>query len=436
MLKYLLALTIFACAACTPRAEAPPAAAANVETAALAVQAVRGAAIGANGYATIIDVPPAPFTPAAPGEPQPMTDQQRAGHEQFARAARFQQEVMSEAMALHRRLQRVEKGNYVNRYFDNEGEPKAVFQFLRNGPAPLRKYSKNPRFVGETVRFSQAELMAKLDFMMKTFANDRVIEGGGIGRSTVDVSIIVPEQEFRALVARKGVKIPEGVNLEFRATRSASEVNKPLPANIERLVRIFPRDDRPVGIVNSIDSRAKIELHDGCFRIADQGGAFALLPMGAQLFIDREGYLAFGSAESPGYARVGETVVFPGSIGEVTAPELVAPIHAACGSGKVIRITGLRSAAAESAQSAVSQNAQALRQFREWYGMSEVAARTALQRCIANAGTSFCPTSPPSPPMSRQADCPAGTKLSYGMCRTPEGYIRPVPNWLGDLVGS
>lgn len=45
----------------------------------------------------------------------------------------------------------------------------------------------------------------------------------------------------------------------------------------------------------------------------------------------------------------------------------------------------------------------------------------------------MCITIPP-PPVARQEDCPAGTKLSFGLCRTPEGYIRPLPKWIERLV--
>ena len=46
----------------------------------------------------------------------------------------------------------------------------------------------------------------------------------------------------------------------------------------------------------------------------------------------------------PGYARVGEAIVLPGSLGDVTIPALVDPIHVACGPGKVMKVTGMQPA--------------------------------------------------------------------------------------------
>jgi hypothetical protein len=393
-----------------------------------------GATIGPDGYATIRSASPAPFTPAAPHKPKPLTAEQIADHAQFRRVGDFQNKVRGEVQALVRRLRTAEKGNFVTIYFDNEGDPSVVFQFLRDGPGTLRKYTKHPRFVGKTVRFSQAQLLADLHFMMETFREDRVFEGGGIGRNSVDMFINVPEPEFRALVTRKGVKIPESVELKFTTDRSASESNQPLPPQIARLVRSFPRSDRPLGIVNAINSMAEVVLEDGCFRAADQGNALVIFPLGAQLFIDREGYLAYGSRETPGYARVGEELVFPGSVVEVTAPELLEPVHKACGAGKVIMVNATRSAAAERVQCSVTANAQMFRQLRETYGLSEAEAGKVLAECTRRNGGGTCLVSPP-PPVPGQTGCPAGARLSFGLCRTPAGYVRPLPKWIAELLG-
>lgn len=396
----------------------------------------KGAAIGPNGFPTILDAPPAPFAPTPPGAPEPPTTEQMAAHEQFRRVAEFQNAIREEVQALADRLRVAEKDNFVDLYFENEGEPSVVFQFLRDGSETLRKHTSNPHFVAETVRFSKEELLAAMDYMIETFREDRVIESGGIGAANaVTIRINVPEDEFRALVARKGVTIPPEIRLEFPVQRSAEEVNAPLPANIAGLIRIFPRDDRPAGPLHSINSRAKVVLDDGCFRVAggDHDGALVLFPLGARLFIDSQGYLAFGEQERPGYARVGETLVTPGTIGEVTAPELVEPIHAACGAGKVVKIHGMDSAAAERAQDRVSTNADSLRQLKEMYGLSDADALKAFETCKENFGFDTCVLSPP-PPVMRKEDCPPGSTLSFGLCRTPEGYIRPVPKWIEELM--
>ena len=133
------------------------------------------------------------------------------------RVADYQNSVMDEVQALAERLRREERGNFQTLHYDNEGELGVVFEFLRDGPATLSKYSRNPTFRGETVRWSQEELMAAADFMWETFREDRVIQGTGIRSQTVNVEIIVSEDEFRSLAKRKGVTLPEQVELVFRA---------------------------------------------------------------------------------------------------------------------------------------------------------------------------------------------------------------------------
>lgn len=396
----------------------------------------RGAVIGRDGHATIADAASAPFTPVEPGLTPP-TPGQIAGQEQSRRAIESHRQLLPEVSTLGNWLRVAEKDNFVDLYYEHEGEPHAVVRFLRDAEATLAKYTRNPRIRAATARFTEAELKAAMDFMIETFRADRVIGGGGIGSKSnrADVVINVTEEEFRALVARKGVTIPEAVKLEFRAKQPASSINRPLPPEIARLVRIFPRHDRPLGPVPDTSSTVKVELRAGCFRLADKGDALVLFPLGAQLFVDGDGYLAFGEREVPGYARVGESVTFHGIPEEMTAPDLVEPIHAACGPGKVLRINGMESEAADRAQRRLSTNAESLRQLKTMYGLSDPVARKALEACKKQVGFGTCILTPPSPPPPPgKARCPPGTKETHGVCRTPEGFIRPLPQWLQELM--
>jgi hypothetical protein len=97
-------------------------------------------------------------------------------------------------------------------------------------------------------------------------------------------------------------------------------------------------------------------------------------------------------------------------------------------------INGMKSAAADAAQSVVDTNADAVRHFRSNYGLSAEVARKAVERCKAVQGRAACLISPPSPPPAGELNCPAGTSARHGMCRTPEGYLRPLPKWVEDLI--
>ena len=411
------------------------------------------AEIGESGFATILSASPAAFDPVEPPPPAPRTAEQDAADAEFMRVADYQNSVSDEVQALAERLRLEERGNFQSLHYDNEGELGVVFQFLRDGPATLRKYSKNPTFRGETVRWSQEELMAAAEFMWETFREDRVLQGTGIRTQTVSVEVSVSEAEFRALVKRKGVTIPEPVELVFHAAPVVPLVNPPRPATHDQAVpdevapylRIFPRHDRPAGALNAINSRVTIVLKDGCFRAADRDDALVLFPFGAKLFIDSSNYLAFGSSERPGYARVGEAVEFMGSVQEVTTPELVDPIHAACGPGKVIKVEGMESAAAGDTQREVTDRANAMRRIQAEYGLDARQAERALDWLDARGEANRRSTPdgileppitgammvemPPRPVMD-PSECPPGSSLSAGLCRTPEGHLRPLPEWL------
>lgn len=396
----------------------------------------RGATLGPSGHATILDAPPAPFTPMPPTGPRPATPEQIAAQKQYNRAIQFQGEVNFEAATLANRLRVTEKDNFVDYYWENEGEPHVVFQFIRNGRATLAKYVRHPRFVAADVGYSRKQLEAAMEFMFETFREERVIQGGGIGGKghRAEVEISVTEEVFRALVAKKGVAIPDAVRLKFPIKASAAAINGPLPPHIAPLVRIFARYDRPLGAVPDTSRIVKPVLRDGCFRLADMDDAHVLFPLGTRLFVDRDGYLAFGGKEAPGYARVGEKVEFHGVPTEITAPELVAPIQAECGAGKVMMINTPTSAAAVGAQGVVDTNAEAERHFRENYGLSAAVARKAVERCKAVQGHAACFISPPPPPPPGPIACPVGTKEMHGYCRTPDGYIRPLPKWVQELI--
>ena len=434
ILRLSILLAIVSVAACGNSTSSAP----SEDRPAAARTTLRGATIKPGGYATILDAPPASFTPtdSAAVPPPPLPADQAQPQQQWHRVTEFQNQVREDVERLSNKLRTAEKGNFVDLYYENEGEPHVVFRFLRDGGQTLSKYSRDLRLVASEVRYSREQLRAAMDFMLETFREDRVIQGGGIGSKSnrAEVEITVPPQEFWALVRTKGISIPEAVKLDFRATQTAGSINRPLPRGIAPLLHIFPRDDRPIGILHSIESRAKVVLQDGCFRVSggEHDKALVLFPLGAQLFIDREGYLAYGQGEGSAYARVGEEIVFPGSIGTVTAPGLVKPIHDACGVGKVVKVTAMASAAAQRSQSRVTENANSLRQLRDFYGLSGADARKVFEACKKSFGQGTCVLSPP-PPMRRE-ECPPGTSFSSGLCRTPEGYLRPLPKWMEAVI--
>ena len=133
----------------------------------------------------------------------------------------------------------------------------------------------------------------------------------------------------------------------------------------------------------------------------------------------------------------------------MATPELVDPIHAACGPGKVIKVEGMESAAASDSQRKVTDRANAMRALQDRYGLDARQAERALDwldaRGEANRRTTpdgileppitgaMMVEMPPRPVMD-PSECPPGSSLSSGLCRTPEGYLRPLPDWLVEFL--
>ena len=399
-----------------------------------------------------MDAPPADYTPGEPQPPAPPTAQQQADQHQFQRVGEFQNRVMDEVNALAERLRSREQGNFVSLYFDNEGDPSVVFQFLRDPQATLAKYTRNPDFRAERVLYTEEHLQEVGRAFFDRFAQDRVIEGFGTGnaRNRVMVMLKVPREDFLALAKRKGVAIPPEVVLESGYDQA---IGNPDPEpRIASLLRIFPRDNRPSGAIPAVANSTRVVLEDGCFRAPERENALVLFPVGTTLFVDEEGYLAFGSPDMPGYGRVGEVLSFGGTMPEITTPELVDPIHAACGEGPVIKIEGTRSGAADRADWEAEDNRRALNTLTEGYGLTAAQARDAMRwleqrqakqpRQTAPDGTPFPPitasmivNAPPRPPQPDTV-CPPGTTMTFGICRTPEGYMRPLPDWLREYLAQ
>lgn len=224
-----------------------------------------------------------------------------------------------------------------------------------------------------------------------------------------------------------------------------------MPAAVVPHIRTFPRHDRPAGPVNAIGSRVKVVLRDGCFRAADRDNALLLFPFGANLFVDSENYLAFGSEEVPGYARVGETVQFIGSVNEVIEPELVDPILAACGPGRVIKVEGLESAAARDLQQASDDDVNALRSLQSRFGLDEAQARRAynwLERQQAKHVQTdangirlpphhcFHDHQQPAPAGHESRGLPAGQRAQPWPVPHPGGIPAPAAGMVGRVHGA
>ena len=109
----------------------------------------------------------------------------------------------------------------------------------------------------------------------------------------------------------------------------------------------------------------------------------------------------------------------------------------------------MESAVAGDRQRTVTDRANAMRALQDRYGLDARQAGRALDwldaRGEANRRTTpdgileppitgaMVADSPP-PPVMDASECPPGSSLSSGLCRTPEGHLRPLPEWLVEFL--
>jgi hypothetical protein len=219
-----------------------------------------------------------------------------------------------------------------------------------------------------------------------------------------------------------------------------------IPSGVAPGIRLFvrlrprpsPSESLPQILVAPPQQISRVILRDGCFRLAEPGEPLVVFTLATRLVIDREGYLAFTASPDNGPlpARVGEQVWWEGERRELQDPQDLALIHARCGAGAV-QVLGLVQSVAVGQATA---DFQATKRIADMYGLPWKEAFAAARKCrermsrapngmqvvtVQNA----CGLTPP-PPVADGKACPPGTSLSSGMCRTPEGYVRPIPDWL------
>jgi hypothetical protein len=282
---------------------------------------------------------------------------------------------------------------------------------------------KRPEFVGETVRWSKAEQAAAGEATLAFFRKHKInVEGGWGNKENRPIFRVgITEGEYLALAAKHGFTLPEPVLLTF-TDRPASARNQPLPPDVAKGIKLFARATQPVGPVEDTSTLVTVQLRSGCFRLKGDG-AHVVFPLGYTLHRDAAGYLTFGAAGEKGNAKVGEEAKFHGILREVRDDALVREVRTACGEGRVVAVNALKSAAAERLQEREAQRRWLRRSLGESYGLSPRGIEAFIADC--EKSMSVCREVPPPPPSGKP--CPAGTSLKHGLCRTPQGHIRPLP---------
>ena len=221
----------------------------------------------------------------------------------------------------------------------------------------------------------------------------------------------------------------------------------PVPAEVAGLVRVLARltpelpSDELVMRTLDVPPRGfgTIVLRDGCLRLAGPGEPHVVLPSFAKLYVDKEGFLSIGTPASGSEMnpRVGEPAWWEGDSRWPLDATMVARIRAVCGPGPAKQIGFAQSVAASQA----AADGAAARNIVNRYGLpwtdAIAAARSCRKRLVENSSSgmdplkmieNLCGSTPPSP-VSDPRSCQSGTIFGGGLCRTPAGYIRPIPNF-------
>src|SRR5215210_4033970 len=200
-LALLPAISLAACATMPRSAIAPP----------------TGAKIEPSGDATILEAPPAPYTPPPkllagweaplpPGETRLPSDDVEILQYRWERQiplAQARREIMQlradgpEARAVEARAKAAEPDNFVQLGIERSPVAAWTFAFKRDPEHSLRQFSSNPRFVAKHLPFTMAEADQLWRSWWPQF--EPYAGGGGKGAEGVSFEMKITEQEFRAI---------------------------------------------------------------------------------------------------------------------------------------------------------------------------------------------------------------------------------------------
>ncbi len=173
----------------------------------------------------------------------------------------------------------------------------------------------------------------------------------------------------------------------------------------------------------------RVILLNGCLRLAGGNEPLVILPAGTRLVRESGGHVLMIVIQNVATnARVGEEAVW-GEMGRRRIPTTAADrLRRSCGTGGIVLLGLAQSVSGLRAQS----DALAARNFNERYGLGWSESLRRVVRCRERSpepmgSGNLCGSTPP-PPVADQAKCPIGTRLSGGLCRNPEGFVRPVPD--------
>jgi hypothetical protein len=314
-------------------------------TVAPAIAAPVAAKVEPSGFLTIEQAPP---SPAPPDATRARAKTERTFYAELAgtsnaeagKRLREQEALRPTAERLVAQLRAKERGNFTDVEIVHKPDWAYHLYFKRQPEKTLAKYTRNPRFKARWSRYNRAELQKLAQPWLDRFQAERLTTGYGMNarRGTADIDMLVGEDEFGAIAARKGWgSIPDFLNLKFDEAPAGAAVD-PLAA---KAVRIFPQSDRSLGIINQAGFRGRIVLRDGCFMVDQPPTSLAYFPREVGLYIDPQGYLALRTRtrEVRHLGRIGENFSWAGPIGVGEESPMVRELRTRCGKAPLMHLS-------------------------------------------------------------------------------------------------
>jgi hypothetical protein len=214
-------------------------------------------------------------------------------------------------------------------------------------------------------------------------------------------------------------------------------IDPALAARVRAVARVVPLpvSDELITITLEAPQRhfATIVLQGGCLRFDAPGAPHVVLPPGTRLVADDKGSPAIVHADGSG-ANIGEQVWWEESSAALSRNGALGRLRAECGPGEPV-YGGFMQSVVRSRERA---DDDAARRFSDTYGVPLKDARKRMRACReridlgpggdpARMIENPCGMAPPAL-VQNPRSCPPGTTHRGGLCRTPEGFVRPIPS--------
>ena len=309
-------------------------------------QPVAGAVTEPSGFWTVRSAPSSPVPPPQPRQPRPAGEAgfyaELAGvsNEEAQRRLAAQQALQGEMVRLMETLRAREAGNFLDAELVHRPDWQFLFYFRRAPEETLAKYTSHPRFAArQGGPYTESELRDVTQPWVDRLAAERLFTGYGLNTrlGRLDMHMVVSEAEFRRIAAARGWEpVPPTIRMEFTAAPAGPAVE----ASVAPGIRLFPQNDRDLGIIPMAGFYGRIELRDGCFYVGER---LAYFPREVGLYRDPQGYLSLrnraAGAPARHLGRIGEEFSWAGPLEPSENLPMVPELRQRCGAAPLVRLS-------------------------------------------------------------------------------------------------